>query len=176
MMTTTDQPICPQVAGLPVALRPISNADLPFLRRVYASTRADELALVDWSDEQKDAFVSMQFNAQHAYYQEHYRGASFDLILLDGQPVGRLYLARWEDQIRIVDIALLPEYRSRGIGTAFLQAILAEGQRAGLPVTIHVERYNPALRLYQRLGFQVAADKGVYLLMKWTPGAQPYAG
>jgi GNAT superfamily N-acetyltransferase len=168
--------ITPSIAGHSVALRPISPADRDFLRRVYAGTRAEELALVDWDDAQKDAFLTMQFEAQHAYYQENYPRAAFGVILLDHQPIGRLYLDRRADEIRIIDIALLPEHRRRGIGLAFLEAILAEGARAGLLVTIHVERFNPAMRLYDRLGFQTIEDKGVYLLMEWSPRRAAHVG
>jgi ribosomal protein S18 acetylase RimI-like enzyme len=112
----------------------------------------------------------MQFAAQHAHYQEHYAGAAFDVILCNGAPAGRLYVARWPAEIRIVDIALLPEFRNAGIGTRLLRDLLAEGAAAGKRVSIHVERFNPALRLYARLGFQVAADDGgVYLRLEWTP-------
>jgi GNAT superfamily N-acetyltransferase len=168
--------VCPQVPGRQLAVRPIGPADTGFLSRLYASTRAEELALTHWDDDHKQAFLAMQFTAQHAYYQEHYRGAAFDLILLAGMPIGRIYLARWEDQVRIVDIALLPEHRGQGIGTAFLRAVLAEGARLGLAVTIHVERFNPALRLYERLGFRTAADKGVYLLLRWASEEMHHAG
>ncbi|MDQ4068754.1 MAG: GNAT family N-acetyltransferase [Actinomycetota bacterium] len=152
-----------------VVLRPVSPGDDAFLRRVYRSTREDELALTGWDEGQKDAFVSMQFNAQHRYYAQQYADASFDVILFDGEPAGRLYVARWPEEIRIVDIALLPEYRHRGIGSALLQAILAEGTQGGDRVTIHVERFNPALRLYDRLGFVPVAERGVYLLLEWRP-------
>lgn len=152
-----------------VALRPAVAADEDFLRRVYGSTRATELELVDWDDGQKDAFVRMQFEAQRSYYEEHYAGASFDVVVVDGEPAGRLYVARWPDEIRIVDITLLPDHRRRGIGSALLGALLAEGAASSRPVTIHVERFNPALALYERLGFTVTADKGVYLLLEWRP-------
>ncbi len=137
-------------------LRPITPADQDFLYGVYASTRADELAVTDWDDAQKAAFLQMQFDAQHQYYQEHYPEASFSIVLVDGEPVGRLYVARWPDQIRIVDIALLPAHRNQEIGTILLQALLAEGDAIGKRVSIHVERFNPALRLYERLGFRPA--------------------
>jgi len=155
-----------------LTLRPITPDDRDFLYRVYASTREQELAQVDWDAAQKAAFLRMQFDAQYQDYQKNYSQARFQIILLDGQPIGRLYVDRWANEIRIVDIALLPEYRNRGLGTGYLKDILAEGQRAGLPVTIHVERFNPALHLYERLGFQPIEDKGVYWLMRWTP--QPY--
>jgi ribosomal protein S18 acetylase RimI-like enzyme len=153
-----------------ITLRPITPDDEEFLRQVYASTREEELALTDWDTAQKAAFVQMQFAAQHRYYQENYRQTTFDVILVDGQPAGRLYVARWAKQIRIVDIALLPEYRNAEIGSALLHELMAEAAAAGKPVSIHVERYNPALRLYTRLGFVPIGEHGVYFLLEWTPG------
>ena len=97
-------------------LRPAGAEDRDVLLRVYTSTREEELRLVDWSDDQKAAFVRQQFEAQDTYYREHYDAATFDVIEVDAEPVGRLYVARWEDEIRIVDIALLPECRGRGRG------------------------------------------------------------
>ncbi len=149
-----------------ISLRPVAPEDDGFLCRVYGSTREVELAQVGWDDAQKDAFVRMQFDAQRRYYAENYAGASFDVVLVDGEPAGRLYVARWPDQIRIVDIALLPRYRNRGVGSSLLQELLVEGDESGRPVTIHVERFNPALNLYARLGFVLSADKGVYLLLE----------
>lgn len=152
-----------------VTLRPITGDDLALLAQIYASTRAEELAQTDWTDEQKAAFLRQQFDAQHQYYQANYPGAQFQMVEEAGAPIGRLYVDRWEDQIRIMDVALLPAYRGRGVGTQLLEQILAEGRQLQLPVTIHVERFNPALRLYERLGFRVEEDKGVYLFLKWTP-------
>jgi GNAT superfamily N-acetyltransferase len=152
-----------------LTLRSITAGDLPFLYQVYAGTRAEELAQTDWADEQKAAFLQQQFTAQHDYYQANYPAAQLQIIERQGTPIGRLYVDRWADQIRIIDIALLPEARGCGVGTQLLQALLDEGRRANLPVTIHVERFNPALRWYERMGFQVAEDKGVYLFLKWTP-------
>src|SRR3977135_652618 len=103
-----------------IAFRPITPEDAEFLYTVYAHTRAEELAVVDWTESQKDAFLRAQFNAQHEAYQGTYRGGEFLVILRNGQPVGRLYVARWEREIRIVDIALLPEHRNAGIGSAIL--------------------------------------------------------
>ncbi len=155
-----------------ITLRPIEPGDEAFLYRVYASTREAELALVNWDDTQKETFLRMQFNAQHSHYQSYYPDASFLIILSDGQPVGRLYVDRWPDQIRVVDIAVLPEYRNAGIGTALLKDLIAEGAMSGKPVTIHVEQYNPALRLYERLGFTRIGERGVYYLMECRPVAQ----
>jgi ribosomal protein S18 acetylase RimI-like enzyme len=154
-------------------LRPITLSDEAFLCRLYASTREDEMALVDWDDAQKKAFLEMQFNAQHTFYMEQFTEAAFDVILLDGEPIGRLYVDRRPDEIRIIDIALLPEHRNRGIGSRYMRALLAEGAAAGLPVRIHVEQYNPAMRLYNRLGFQKIDEHGVYHLMEWSPDKVP---
>jgi GNAT superfamily N-acetyltransferase len=150
-----------------LSLRPVADADEAFLLDVYAGTRADELALVDWDEAQKAAFVRMQFDAQHAYYREQYPDAAFDVILLDGEAAGRLYVNHSPSEIRIVDIALLPGRRGQGIGSALLAQVQDEAARAGKPLRIHVERFNPALRWYQKLGFAPVADRGVYLLMEW---------
>jgi len=152
-------------AGL--AFRPITDADLPFLARLYASTRTEELAVTDWSDAQKAAFLQQQFDAQHAHYQKFYAGADFLVIARGGEAMGRLYLARWKAEHRIVDVAFLPEQRRKGFGGALLRDLLDEAARVGKAVTIHVEKFNPALSLYRRLGFVPVAEEGVYDLMRW---------
>lgn len=150
-----------------IALRPIGADDHPFLLEVYASTRERELAGVPWTPEQKASFLRMQFDAQHQYYQEHYADASFDVVLVDGVPAGRLYVARWPRDVRIVDIALLPAFRGLGVGTRLLRGLQEEAAASDRTLSIHVERMNPALSLYERLEFGVAEDKGVYLFMEW---------
>src|SRR3954471_6469117 len=150
-----------------VSLRPITPSDEEFLARVYASSRAEELAVTGWPGQLKADFCRRQFDAQSAYYAANYPDASFQIIERDGWPAGRLYVARWENEIRIVDITLLPEFRGSGIGTKFLRDLREEARSAGKSLTIHVERFNRALGLYQRLGFQQVEDKGVYLLMQW---------
>ena len=122
-----------------------------------------------WDDVQTDAFLRMQFDAQDAWYRESYSGATFDVVAADDEPVGRLYVHRGESEIRIVDIALLPEHRGKGIGTALLRDLLSEADAAAKSVTIHVERLNPALRLYERLGFALAEDRGIYLFLERPP-------
>ena len=158
-----------RVATLSVALRPVRPRDDELLRRIYASVRADELAAVPWSPAEKEAFLRHQFDAQDAHYREHYAGASFDVIEVDGEPVGRLYVARWDDEIRIMDVAILPEHRGRGLGTRLLRDLLAEGASSRKRVSIHVEMNNPALRLYERLGFAPVAETGVYLRLEAKP-------
>jgi GNAT superfamily N-acetyltransferase len=152
-----------------VTLRPIAAEDLEFLHRLYASTRHDEMRLIDWSDERKESFVRFQFDAQHRYYQEQFPTATFDVVL-DGEiPIGRLYVDRRADEIRLIDIALLPEHRGQGIGGTLMRRTLTEARLAGKPVRIHVERENPARRLYDLLGFQPIEEQGVYDLMEWRP-------
>jgi ribosomal protein S18 acetylase RimI-like enzyme len=154
-------------AGL--TFRRITDADMPFLARVYASTRAEELATVSgWSDEQKAAFVDLQFRAQHAHYQKYYPEADWLVTSHSGEDVGRLYIERWLSQHRIIDITFLPEHRGKGFGEALLRDLMDEAAAVNKAVSIHVEKYNPAMRLYRRLGFTVDEDKGVYDLMRWT--------
>ena len=119
-----------------------------------------------WSDAEKAAFLEMQFDAQDRWYRVQYPQATFDVVVVDGEPAGRLYVNRGEAEVRIVDIALLPDHRGRGIGGSLLRTLLAEADAGGKSVTIHVERLNPALRLYESLGFSVAEDKGVYLFLE----------
>jgi ribosomal protein S18 acetylase RimI-like enzyme len=149
-----------------LSFRPIHEEDLAFLARLYATTRAEEMAMVPWTEEQKASFLQMQFDAQHTHYQNHCPDAEFSMVLMDGEPIGRLYLDRREDEHRVVDIALLPEHRGQGLGRALMEDVLAEARAAQKVVRIHVERNNPALRLYDRLGFKEIGDTGVYLLME----------
>ena len=126
-----------------------------------------------WPPEQRQLFLASQFRAQDAHHREHFRTASFDLILLGGEPIGRLYVDRRSDEHHLIDIALLPEHRGRGIGGSLLADLLAEGERLGLPILLHVEHSNPAGRLYRRLGFELVEDREVFQLMRWTPASTP---
>jgi ribosomal protein S18 acetylase RimI-like enzyme len=154
------------------SLRVSNGSDREFLYSVYAATRTEELARVPMSAEEKERFLRQQFEAQDHSYRSNYPGAEFLIIVVDGKDAGRLYLHRRPDEIRIMDIALLPEYRGRGIGTGLLNRILQEGGTTSRTVTIHVEVFNPAMRLYQRLGFSKVAENDVYWLMEWRPCQQ----
>jgi RimJ/RimL family protein N-acetyltransferase len=156
-----------------ITFRPIRPGDAEFLYRLYASTRQEELRPVPWTDAQKAAFLRQQFHAQHVFYQEQYPGARFEVILLDGDLIGRLYVDRRDDEIRIVDIALVLAHRGGGHGGGIVRALLAEAAAAGKPVRLHVERLNPARRFYERLGFVEIADKGFHALMECRPGSDP---
>lgn len=152
-----------------IALRVASPGDEEFLYAVYASARAQEMELVDWSKEQKQEFLRMQFRAQKHAYAENYRGADSQLILLDGHPVGQLCVYRTGDEIHVLDISLLPSYRGQGIGSHLLNEIIEEGTESNRPVTIYVQQFNPAVHLYERLGFRHESDHGAYQFMKWLP-------
>ena len=152
-------------------LRPETDADIPFLMQLYASTRAAELAQVPWTPGQKQAFLAQQFQAQRQHYRTAIDGCAFDIIEQRGEPAGRLYLDARHTSLHIVDIALMPDWRGQGVGTAILQALQAAGRAQGKSVCIFVEKFNPALRLYRRLGFTDISDHGVYLEMEWVPGA-----
>jgi GNAT superfamily N-acetyltransferase len=163
-------------ADLSLRLRPITPEDNSFLAGLYASTRAEELAVTGWSDEQKKVFCRGQFDAQSAHYTANYPGALLQIIEKGGVAIGRLYVAHWEREIRIMDIALLLEHRGAGIGTRLVRTLQDEALSAGKTLTIHVERFNPALRLYERLGFKTIEDKGVYLLMEWRESGSSHEG
>lgn len=152
-----------------VALRPVEESDRPHLLAVYTGTRLEELAATDWNDGQKAEFCRMQFEAQDAHYLAHYPSADRCVILVDGIPAGRLYVDRWTREIRIMEIALLPKFRGKGVGSVLLKELQREAAAADKLLSIHVERFNPALSLYARLGFTLAEDKGVYLLLHWAP-------
>lgn len=165
-----DLPRCPRAAALGMTFRPMTDEDLPFLAALYASTRQDELSPLPWSAEQKAGFLKMQFEAQHSHYREHYPDALWLVVEQAEAPVGRLYLEYWPTEHRIIDIALMPETRGRGMGAALLRDLMDGAAEAGKSVGIHVEKANPAMRLYRRLGFERVEDKGVYDLMRWQPG------
>ncbi len=152
-----------------IGRRTVGNADRPFLFDLYASTRAAEMALTPWTAEQQEAFLTMQFNAQITAYRETYPEAEHEMITAGGRPVGRLYLSRLPDGLRILDITIAPEFRNAGIGSVVLGEILEEADRESKPVTIYVESFNPSLRLFQRLGFRIVVEDSFQLLLERQP-------
>ncbi len=152
-------------------MRPITAADEPLLRAIYASTREDELNQTDWPPAQREAFLRQQFDAQHGWYQTHFATGDFDLILERGEPIGRLYVYRQAHDLNVIDIALLPAHRGRGIGTFLMRRVLAQAAAGGQTVSLHVECFNRARLLYDRLGFRTVGEEGVYVAMRWDPPA-----
>ena len=154
-----------------IGLRPAGLGDEAFLREVYAGTRAEELVLVDWDGAQRAAFLNMQFQIQRQCYRAQYPAADHRVISLDGRPIGRVIVARSTEEIRLVDISLLPGERNLGVGTAVIEGILDEAGRAGRPVRLQVLSSNRALGLYRRLGFAEAGRSGAHLLLEWRQDA-----
>jgi ribosomal protein S18 acetylase RimI-like enzyme len=151
-----------------LALRPIRcEEDEAFLFQVYANTRLAELAALGWGEAKREAFLRMQFQARQLSYRQQFPSADCSIILYYERPIGRLDIDERADEIRGIDIALLPEYRNTGLGTAILRGLLADAAHRGKPFRIHVEKFNRAQRLYRRLGFTILADDGAYLFMEW---------
>jgi ribosomal protein S18 acetylase RimI-like enzyme len=155
--------------AMSITFRPIGPDDEAFLLKVYASTRVDELERVSWDETQREAFLRMQFAAQHHHYHQRYPDAAYEVILLNKEAVGRLYVARLDKEIRIIDVTILPEHRNAGVGTSIIENLLAEAAASGKPVRIYVESFNPSLRLFERLGFTRIDEQGVHFLMEWRP-------
>jgi ribosomal protein S18 acetylase RimI-like enzyme len=153
------------------ALRPATPEDDAFLFALYASTRAEELDAWGLSGPQREVFLQMQFRAQQQHYRAQMPRADHQVILVAGAPAGRLLVDRREGELRLVDIALLPEHRGRGLGTALIQALLAEAKAAAKPVRLHALNGSRAAALYTRLGFSALAADGPHVLMEWLPGA-----
>jgi len=152
------------------SLRKFTQDDIPFMQSLYATTRESELALTNFSEQEKLSFITQQFNAQYQHYIQHYCTDSFNIIELENNPIGRLFVDYWEKEIRIVDIALMPEYRNAGIGSYYFKQLFDQAKESGKSVSIHVEHNNPAKRLYERLGFQLKTRTNeIYLLMEWQP-------
>jgi len=153
------------------ALRPIRPQDAAFLCQVYESTRQDEMASTGWTAEEIRGFLRMQFWLQHTQYLQNYDSASFDMILVNNSRAGRLYVNRSRDDMRIIDIALLPEFRRQGVGSRILGDLIVEADQKGLLLSLHVEQNNPVLSWYERLGFKKAGVNGIYVFMKRKPEA-----
>ena len=161
----------PSGAAPALVLRPVLPEDEQLLYEVYASTRADELAQVPWSEAQLKAFLKMQLNARDQSYRMYYAGIDDRIILFNNQPVGRLILVRTDEEIRLADVALLPEYRRSGIGTSLIKDLLAEADEAKKPIRLQVEKPNEqAKNLYERLSFKTTGENSTHFQMEYQPG------
>ena len=156
-----------------ISLRAATEADRDFLAELYAGTREEELRPVEWPTEAKRAFLRQQFEAQDVHYRQHYIGAAFDVITDGDRPIGRLYVHRSSREIRMMDVALVPDWQNRGLGSAIVRGLLEAGRREGRVVTLHVEPWNPAKRLYERLGFRFVELRGAYEFLEADPGSVP---
>lgn len=152
-----------------VAFRSVEEGDAALLLSIYASTRERELALTNWTPEQRDAFLTMQLNAQHAHYRGKYPDAEYLIISREGRDAGRLYVAETDSELRILDITILPEFRNSGTGGAIVRYLIAQAAILGKPIGIYVEADSPSLSLFQRLGFQIAGEAGYSYYLKLNP-------
>jgi ribosomal protein S18 acetylase RimI-like enzyme len=159
-----------------VGLRPAVASDDDLLYAVFASTREPEMALLACPRESKDALLRMQFDAQNRHFRHAHAHLEVSVVLLSGQPVGRLSVSRDVDAVHLVDIALLPERRRQGIGTVLVTQLQSEAAAAGLPLRLHVARTNPAAGLYHRLGFRPVDGDAVYQVMEWSMVTAEAAG
>lgn len=149
----------------PVSARPIEPQDQELLFRIYASTRQEEMRLVPWSDAEKEAFLRSQAFAQHTHYQNYFPDAEYLVLEQNSAPIGRLYVHITSKSLHIIDIALLPEHRNRGIGSAILTSLIHRANQGRLDITLYVEYNNPAQRLYARHQFEKVEDAGINHLL-----------
>lgn len=152
------------------SLRPATAEDREFLLALFASTRAELIALLPLGEQQKRAFVEQQFDAQERDYRSRHPDVSFDVVTLEGRPVGRLSVSREADELLLLDVSLLPEVRGRGIGTLLLRALADEARASGRALTLHADRENPARRLYERLGLRAVEEGDVHVRMELRGG------
>ena len=154
-----------------LGLRPELDPDYSFIADLYAEVRHDELAPVPWSDQAKREFLDAQCRLQHDHYVKHYPGADLLIITRGDRAIGRIYLRTTTAEIRLMDIALRGEERNKGIGERLVRTLQAEASRRAVELTLHVEPTNPAQRLYQRLGFRLIENRGVYDFLGWPEAA-----
>lgn len=155
---------------LDITYRPIKEKkDMDLLYQIYRSTRIEEMGQSGWTFEEVENFIQMQFQLQHTQYMEHYNGAAFDIIIFEGKDIGRLYVDRWSKEIRIIDIALIANYRRKGIGSQIMGDLIKEADEKNHLLSLHVEHNNPAMGLYKKMGFEKIKEVGVYYLMERKP-------
>jgi len=157
-------------AGIPLCIRRQTDDDLPFSEAVYIAHRWEEIQAAPWTDEQRLAFLRSQFQGQWNHYASAYYDADFLILESEGQKIGRLYLHDQNpNDLRIIDIGLMPEWRACGLGGVLLRTVMDYAQAQGKICSIHVEQSNPARHLYERLGFKEVKPVGPYFLLEWHP-------
>ena len=154
-----------------IELRPVVETDDAFLASVYAGTREDEMALVPWTEAEKSQFLEFQHRAQTHSYTSRFPDSEHHIVLVDGEPAGRIWVDEWEDEIRLLDIAILPDFRRRGVGMILLERLQQRARSAhkALRHSVHTDN-EEAIRLYQRAGFTIVEDYdfATHHLMEWT--------
>jgi GNAT superfamily N-acetyltransferase len=159
--------------GGKLTLRLVTKEDEPFLLDLYAATREAELDQAQWAEGQREAFVRWQFDMQRREYDARFPDARYQLILIDGEPAGRIWVGEDKEQIRLLDIALSSPFQKRGAGTILLRELMDEAARAGkfLRHMVFVLN-NDAHRFYERLGFVIIEDMGAYKHMEYKNSDQ----
>jgi GNAT superfamily N-acetyltransferase len=155
-----------------VTLRPVQPEDESFIFILYKASRRDEMAAWGWPEAQQETFLRLQFNGRQQHYKTQFPRAEHQIIMLDELPIGGMVVARLDETFRLADIVLLPEHRGKGYAAALIRDLLDEAKQANKPVQLFVERFNPAIRLYQHLGFSIVGDIGSHLSMEWTADKQ----
>lgn len=153
-----------------LSARPVTEDDASLLYEIYASTRREEVQAFGWPPAQQEAFLRMQFEARRRSYGAAHPSAEYTILLHDATPAGSMIVSRDPSAIHLIDIALLPEFRNRGLGTHLLRDLIREASASQRPVRLWVLRGNPAIHLYSRLGFVVTLEDAMYLEMKHDPG------
>lgn len=158
---------------IPFELRPVTTADEPFLYRLYCTTREDEMNAANFSPEQREQFLRMQFTAQKTHYETFFPESVHRIITTENNPIGREYVYRSDVEILLLDLVLLPEFCGCGIGTVLLERLFDESRATQIPVRLHALKYNNrALKLYERMGFRAIEDDGVYYFLEWRENAR----
>jgi GNAT superfamily N-acetyltransferase len=153
-----------------LAVRPALPQDEVFLYELYVAIRGPLFAMAPITQTQREHLLRMQFRAQLSSYQQQFPNSCYHLVLLDSNPVGRLWVALAGDAFLLVDIAIHPSRQSKGLGTALVQRLQQEAQNAKLPIRSTVDRFNPgSLRFHQRLGFQIVREDQLQYYMEWRP-------
>jgi ribosomal protein S18 acetylase RimI-like enzyme len=152
-----------------VTQRAATPEDREFLYRLFASSRLDVMQFPGWSDAQREVFLRVQFQARGAHYAAQFPHGDVRVVERDGAPVGSLHTDRTGDDLRLVDLAIVPEQRGAGLGTEILRGVLEDARALGKRVVLHVEVHNRAARLYARVGFTEVANDGIYRRMQWSP-------
>lgn len=153
-----------------IGLRPVTAGDDGMLREIYKSSRGDDLRGLGWAEDRISEFLGMQYEAQQNFYESEYKRATDEIVLWEGKPAGRLIVERREHEIRLIDLALLPEHRNNSIGAFLIRKLQNEARQEEKPLRLQVIRFNRAINLFERLGFARTSETGTHFQMEWLPG------
>jgi len=152
-----------------ITLRPATEDDQDFLLSLFKSSRGDDLRGLGWSEERIGEFLAMQYEAQQNFVTTDHPKLNDQIVLADGTPVGHLAVEQRPNEIRIVDLSLLPDYRNRGTGVMLIQELQTQATAAKRPLRLQVIRFNRAVGLFERLGFRRTSETGTHFQMEWLP-------